>query len=77
MYSEQNESPDYLSYLMRLWQAPGNEEHLWRASLEVPLTQKVLHFDSLPRLFDFLLAQIGQPGQGARVDGDTPLPGSS
>jgi hypothetical protein len=40
--------------------------------LENPLTQEILRFDSLPALFAFLRAKIGQGGQGDWWDGDSP-----
>jgi hypothetical protein len=69
--------PEYYSYLLRLWRTHSAGEPVWRASLQNPLTQEVVRFDDLPGLLAFLCAQIGQPGQGARVDGDKPLTGCS
>jgi hypothetical protein len=70
-------SPGYVSYLLRLWRTQSGGNLVWRASLQEPLTQEVTRFDTLPGLFDFLLAQVGLPDQGATVDGDTPPTGSS
>jgi hypothetical protein len=50
----------YLSYLLRLWQASGGSSDplgdppLWRASLESPQTGTRLGFASLGDLFAFL-----------------------
>jgi hypothetical protein len=58
--------PDYLSYLLRLWRANGDDESLpgaerpvWRASLECALTGKKQAFASLDDLFAFLRRQTG------------------
>ena len=59
------ERPDYLSYLLRLWQvnddeAPhGEGEVVWRASLESSHTGERKSFASLEDLFDFLREQTG------------------
>jgi hypothetical protein len=60
MNTEQGKQPVYLSYLMRVWRAPTDGGHAWRASLEEALTQEVHGFKDLPSLFAFLLAQTGQ-----------------
>jgi hypothetical protein len=65
-------SPDYLSYLLRLWQTQSGGAPVWRASLENPLTQEILRFDSLPDLFAFLRAAIGQGDQDDGGDGERP-----
>ncbi len=44
----------YVAYLLRMWQAEKAGRLVWRASLESPQTGKVLFFDSLPHLFQFL-----------------------
>lgn len=55
------EQPDYLSYLLRLWWAGGDDEApadgVWRASLESPQTGQQQGFASLDDLFDFLREQ--------------------
>jgi hypothetical protein len=63
MNAQPDTNLDYLSYLMRLWSTKNGEGHVWRASLEEPLTQEVYCFEDLQSLFAFLLAQIGQQGQ--------------
>ena len=47
----------YLSYLLRLWQAPGRGEPRWLASLEVPGTGERQGFSSLQALFTYLEAR--------------------
>ena len=53
------EQPDYLSYLLRLWQVRGEEEVVWRASLESVETRERTGFAGLDELFDFLREQTG------------------
>ena len=60
MNTEQSRQSEYMSYLMRVWRAPTDGGHTWRASLEEALTQEVHGFKDLPSLFAFLLAQTGQ-----------------
>lgn len=47
----------YQSYLLRLWAAGEEENTIWRASLEDPLTGQRRGFASLDDLFDFLRQQ--------------------
>lgn len=61
--------PGYLSYLLRLWHTHSGGAPVWRASLENPLTQEIMRFDSLSGLFAFLGAQTDQGLQGERRDG--------
>lgn len=49
-----SESEGYLAYMLRLWQAGGNGEHAWRASLESPHTGERQGFSNLELLFAFL-----------------------
>ena len=63
--------PDYLSYLLRLRWA-GGQEATWRASLEDPHTGDLHHFASLEEAVDFLRAHMAaaqprddQPGKKA------------
>jgi hypothetical protein len=48
------EQPDYLSYLLRLWRGSDEEEAVWRASLESPVTGERQGFANLADLFSFL-----------------------
>ena len=50
---------EYLSYLLRLWPEGGEEEAVWRASLESPHTGERVGFASLEELFDYLRQQTG------------------
>lgn len=72
---DSTEQPDYLSYLLRLWQVRSDEDvhqsaekPVWRASLESALTGERKGFASLDDLFDFLRAQTGVPS-GLNIDG--------
>jgi hypothetical protein len=53
------ERPAYLSYLLRLWRAPGGVDQPWRASLEDTLTGQRTGFADLEALCAYLHAQIG------------------
>lgn len=65
----QAEWQEYLSYLLRLWQAdapgqdprPGPPE--WRGSLESSLTGERLGFANLEELFVFLQRQTGMAAE--------------
>jgi hypothetical protein len=47
--------PDYLSYMLRLWRVDnGDQETVWRASLQDSLTGQQVGFASLEELFAFL-----------------------
>jgi hypothetical protein len=62
----------YLSYLLRLWQASGGssgplgDAPLWQASLESAQTGARLRFASLEDLFAFLGEEIGSTALGSR-----------
>ena len=49
--------PRYLAYMLRLWQANGDEEPGWRASLESPHTGERHGFADLAQLVVFLAEQ--------------------
>ena len=49
--------PNYLSYLLRLWQSGRKDKAVWRASLENPMTGERLGFASLKELCAFLETQ--------------------
>jgi hypothetical protein len=53
------ERPAYLSYLLRLWQAPGGAEQPWRASLQDTLTGERRGFADVEALCAYLHTQIG------------------
>jgi hypothetical protein len=48
---------DYLSYVLRLWQAREDGEISWRASLQTVPSGERQGFASLEELFDYLLRQ--------------------
>jgi hypothetical protein len=52
------EQPDYLSFLLRLRRASG-QEAIWSASLEDPHTGELHNFASLEEAVHFLQAQMG------------------
>jgi hypothetical protein len=53
------EREDYLSYLLRLWQASDQGRPVWRASLKSSHTEELIGFGSLEELFLFLRRQTG------------------
>jgi hypothetical protein len=55
-----DETPTYLSYLLRLWRTQDRETCIWRASLEHPGTGERRGFASLEDLMAFLEAQTGE-----------------
>ncbi|MFL7811569.1 MAG: hypothetical protein AB8I80_23230 [Anaerolineae bacterium] len=55
-----HQAQDYVSYLLRLWQVGGQDERIWRASLECPRTGKQESFASLSDLFAFLGQETAQ-----------------
>ena len=57
--------------MMRLWHAPGNGDHIWRVSLEDPLTQEVHSVKDLESLFAFVNMQTGHEQSSINVIGDT------
>jgi len=50
--------PDYISYLLRVWRANGDEAD-WRASLQNPHTGERIGFASVDELCIFLQKQTG------------------
>lgn len=55
----------YLSYLVRMWSVSvEGVGHVWRASVESPITQKQSHFQDLESLFTFLRSMSEQSTQG-------------
>ena len=60
----QPESPDYQSYLLRLWR--DGPQRPWRASLHCVATDTLHHFVDTAHLVAFLQAQTGDvDGQSA------------
>ena len=60
--------PDYLSYLLRL-RRMGDQETIWRASLEDPHTGELHNFASLEEAVDFVRAHMSAASQSR---GDQP-----
>jgi hypothetical protein len=64
----EQERPDYMSYLLRLWRVDGDDaESDWRASLESSYTGERISFASVEELFAFLRQQTGT---GSEPDND-------
>jgi hypothetical protein len=68
---EPAERPDYLSYLLRLWQADGEGESqrtevAWRASIESAQTGATASFADLEDLFVFLREQTGRTAEAGQ-----------
>ena len=68
------EQPDYISYLLRIWQSNGNET-AWRASLQDPHTSERTGFASIDELCIFLRRQTGVTsdpgGNQERIEAET------
>jgi len=56
--------PPYLSYLLRLWLAGGNDPAEWRAALIDPLTGERRGFASLDELTTFLRVRMAEYASG-------------
>ena len=50
-----------LFYILRLWQAEGQQGSDWRASLESPVTGQRIGFASLELLFGYLIDRCEYP----------------
>jgi hypothetical protein len=61
----------YLSYLLRLWQEPGEGAPIWRASLESPQSGERRGFADLASLTAFLEEQIEASAEHA-AEGQEP-----
>lgn len=57
MSQSQQRPPQYVSYLLRLWETRDGDQQIWRASLQCPHTGQRHGFACLRDLFDFLQAQ--------------------
>ena len=68
-----HQAQDYVSYLLRLWQVGGQDEPIWRASLECPRTGKQEGFASLADLFAFLDQEMA-PHEAPLQEGGTAAP---
>jgi hypothetical protein len=58
--------PSYFAYLLRIWRADGDDEPIWRASLQRPGGAERRGFASLEELFAYLRSQA--------YAGATPVP---
>lgn len=56
----------YISYLLRMWQVQSQGQAVWRATLEFPLTGKVIGFADLDSLFTYLENQAKAGASGGR-----------
>ena len=50
----------YQSFLLRLWRVSGNEQMVWRATLENPATGEQQAFAGLDDLFGFLRRETAE-----------------
>ena len=71
----EKQQSDYLAYLLRLWRVSGgkeaqsgDQEPVWRATLESAQTRERLGFDSLDALCRYLREQIGGAGERSADD---------
>jgi hypothetical protein len=66
-----NASPNYMSYLLRLWLAGDGDQPEWRASLEDPGTGEVRGFSDLEEMVEFL-KNVKQEGRtiGTRMNAE-------
>jgi hypothetical protein len=67
----ERESPDYLSYLLRLWRVRDGQVPAWRASLKDAGTGERVGFGSVEELVEFLRAQASDtaaPGPGDQAN---------
>lgn len=58
-----DEHTHYLAYMLRLWVVDSNNQSVWRASLESPVTGDRQAFRSLAALFEFLEEKTSRPAQ--------------
>lgn len=66
------ERPTYLSYLLRLWRAPGGAGQPWRASLEDTLTGQRRGFADLEALVAYLRDDIEEESAPEQEPGRRP-----
>jgi hypothetical protein len=61
MTLEPNVRQEYLSYLLRLWRASGDDgKPVWRATLETPVTRETFNFTDLQTLFAYLKTRTSE-----------------
>lgn len=66
------EQPAYLSYLLRLWRAPGGAGQPWRASLQDTLSGERQGFADLEALVAYLHGQIEAQSTPEEESGRSP-----
>jgi hypothetical protein len=65
-------TPDYLSYLLRLWREKDGASTRWRASLQDPLSGQRVGFAHLDELVVYLRERTGlAPPAGRLVEGES------
>lgn len=67
------ERPAYLSYLLRLWRAPGGAGQPWRASLQDTLSGERQGFADLEALIAYLQGQIEVQSTPEEESGRSPF----
>lgn len=67
------ERPAYLSYLLRLWRAPGGAGQPWRASLQDTLSGERQGFVDLEALTVYLRDQIDLQSTPEEESGPRPI----
>lgn len=67
------ERPAYLSYLLRLWRAPGGAGQPWRASLQDTLSGERQGFADLEALLAYLRDQIDVQSTPEEESGPRPI----
>ena len=63
-----NQTPTYIAYLLRLWQAEVQPQPVWHASLEDPHTGERMGFADLKSLWAFLEAQTANRDRNTHDD---------
>lgn len=51
-------SEKYFSYMIRIWKTKEQSADRWHASLQDPTTQRIIHFNTLEELFDFIRQRL-------------------
>ena len=60
--------PGYVSFLLRLWQAESEGKHIWRASLESPMTGSRHGFRNLADLYAYLNQKVNDLSKDDQTD---------
>jgi hypothetical protein len=67
-----DEQPEYLAYLLRMWRVQDNSGFQWRVSLERPRNGQRIAFVTLEEAFNFLFEQTGEKRPEETKRGDEP-----